>query len=516
MSNFVHGAAAAAAKEREKAVARSVALTSLFDRLAAADARVRRRGSIEIDDVSEEEQQQASASNNLSDRNRDSPQNAGVSSPSPLRNTRAATRRANGVPTAGHVSGHGPSSTAPPTSTGGATAPSAATAASRPPHGPVLLRNGRAVVLSAGSRRLPPPFQEQGRVLTGLANTTSEVQGTLQLLHRDLAVHSRGRHTHANGGSTGSHSNNANYNTGFGSPSPHLRQLHRGSNGGDSPTSSGGDFNPHHSSSGRGGGGGGGFTSAGSATITAAAQRRMAAEEAKVEKLRIQRARAAAADEGASDDQSVEDYGVDCEIPPLTAESRLESEVAAIAGHFTKAKASALAMAEVEALAPTASAAPWWSSALRLRDMKAAAARLDYHARAALGWSYRAREQLLLQVAHLNNVSGTTRTQLLQQQAHWQEFQTRLKDGQQAVTQMQASIALWQAQAQEEARHRTHLQEALIQRAKDTAVVDSAEVNPLKAELALLLVEREWPTKSLQRDAQTVLEWLKSASTPLE
>ncbi|KPA73817.1 hypothetical protein ABB37_08954 [Leptomonas pyrrhocoris] len=445
MSSAFHSRVAAA-RDREKAAARSAQLTDLFGRLATADERAR-RGSTEVDDADVF---------------------GGAGSPGPserARNGREQRKR-----------------TAAPSLSPTLSPP-------RPQNGAVFFHNGRALVLSPASRRLPPAFYEQTRVVGSVEVATTEVQRTLLRLHRDLAVHGRQR---SNSHSTPHSSNNKTRAMG--------RERHSGSgamNASDSSGSAPGDFDAP-------------------ATTTAAAQRRIAAEEAKVEKMRVQRARAAAADEGASDVQSVEDYGVDCEIPPLTGESRVEAEVAAVADHFAKAKTSALAMAEVEELAPTTSAAPWWSSALRLRDMKAAAARLDYHARAALGRSYRAREQLLLQVAHLNNVSAATRTQLLQQQQRWQEFQTRLRDGQQAMTQLQAAIAQRQAQTQEQANHRAKLQEELLLRAQETAVVDAAETNLLKAELALLLAEREWPSRSLQRDAQTVLEWLRHASTPLE
>lgn len=450
MPSLTRGATSTA-REREKAAARSAKLTDIFDQLAAADARVRRRGSIELEDVEDA---------------------ADVASPGPSEQPRdGRRRRVRGAAQANLLNAPAP----PVASTSTCTA-------TRHQGNAVLLRSGRAVVLSAGSRRLPPPFHEQARVLSSVEATTKEVQSTLKHLHRDLAVHNRG------------HSSRRNYRR-------RSAAARWESEGAESPSNSSEDSDR-------------GFY--GSSTTTAAAQRRMMEEEARAEKMRIQRARAAAADEGAADDQSVEDYGVDCEIPPLTSESKLEDEVATIAAHLSKAKTSALAMAEVEELAPTTSAAPWWSSALRLRDMKAAAARLDYHARAAQGWSYRAREQLLLQVAHLNNVSTTIRTQLLQQQQHWQEFQSRLRDGQQAVTQAHAAIAQWQAQTQAEVTRRAKLQEETLARARATAVVDAAETNQLKAELALLLTEREWPSRALQHDAQTVLEWLRSASTPLE
>ncbi|CAC9500974.1 Heat_shock_protein_100_kDa [Leishmania infantum] len=252
------------------------------------------------------------------------------------------------------------------------------------------------------------------------------------------------------------------------------------------------------------------------AETTAAQQRRMADPDVLSEAARIQRARAAAADEGLSDDQSVEDYGVDCEVPPLTSDSRLVDEVAAIAVCMAKMKESAKVMYDTEATAPSTSTAPWWSSALHMRDMKASAARLDYHAHTALNWSHRSMEQLLLQAVMLNNVSVSTRTQLLEQQQHWQEFQTRLRDGQQTVTQLQADIARYQARVQAEMARRAALQEELRLCAQERGLVDPGERNPLKAELALLLEEREWPSPTLKKDASVVLDWLRSVSTTLE
>lgn len=448
MSLHLAGNAEAAAREREKAAARSTKLTVFFNRLAAADALARRRGSAEIDDDAEDGDGSTASPSRRVGRSPDQRRRVGASQTN-FEKTPVRPMRRTAVPFCGRDEA----------AAGGS--------------------GGTGVFSADSSRRLPPAFREQARVLSSVDETMTEMQGTLQQLHRDLAVHDRGRHN--------DHRGNA--------------RIHANRRGAGSASNSSWDVD-------------GGFCNP--SLTSAAAQRHMAEEEAKVEQLRIQRARAAAADEGASDDQSVEDYGVDCEIPPLTAESRLVDEVASVAEHFTKARASALAMAEVEELAPTTSGAPWWSSALRLRGMKAAAARLDYHARAALGWSHRAREQLLLQVAHLNNVSATTRTQLLQQQQHWQEFQTRLKEGQQAITQMQAATALWQAQLQEETQRRARLQEELLTAAQKAAVVNAAETNHLKAELALLLTEREWPSQTLQHDAQTVLEWLKSVSTPLE
>ncbi|KAG5508455.1 hypothetical protein JIQ42_08197 [Leishmania sp. Namibia] len=93
---------------------------------------------------------------------------------------------------------------------------------------------------------------------------------------------------------------------------------------------------------------------------------------------------AAAADEGDSDDQSVEDYAVGCKLPPLTSGSCLADEVAAIVACMAKMNESVKVMCDTEAALPSASAESWWSSALRMRDMKASAARLGYHARTAL------------------------------------------------------------------------------------------------------------------------------------
>ncbi|GET85499.1 hypothetical protein, conserved [Leishmania tarentolae] len=173
-------------------------------------------------------------------------------------------------------------------------------------------------------------------------------------------------------------------------------------------------------------------------------------------------------------------------------------------------------MCDTEAAAPGTSAAPWWSSALRMRDMKASAARLDYHAHAALIWSKRSREQLLLQAVKLNNISVSTRTQLLQQQEHRQGFQTRLGNDQQTVMQLRADIARYQACVQPEMARPSALQEEpLLSCAQERALVDPEERNPLKAELALLLSEREWPSQTLKKDASAVLGWLRSASTAL-
>ncbi|KPI83264.1 hypothetical protein ABL78_7709 [Leptomonas seymouri] len=450
MSSPLYGGATTA-RDQEKSAARSAKLTDLFERLAAADARARHCGSIEIEDTDDV---------------------GNVSSPGPSEQARHSRRQRKRAPVSGNA--------------GRAPLPSFGS----PVHhqsSAVSLRNGRAVVLSANGRRLPPAFYEQARVLGNVEATAAEVQSTLQKLRRNLAVRSR---------KPSDACSNAR-----GSSSAHV---------GGRENTAGSAGSPYDLSSGLDRGVGGTLTS------SAARQRLIAAEEAKMEKLRVQRARVAAADEGASDDRSVEDYGVDCEVPPLSGESHLASEVAFVAEHFAKTKDSALAMAEVEELAPTTSAAPWWSSALRLRDMKASAARLGYHARAALNWSYRAREQLLLQVAHLNNISASIRSQLLQQQQRLQEFQTRLRDGHQAVTQMQAAIAQWQVHAQTESGRRAELQEELLARAREIAVVDASERNHLKAELALLLTEREWPSPSLQRDAQAVLEWLRCPSTLLE
>ncbi|CAG9576869.1 conserved hypothetical protein [Leishmania major strain Friedlin] len=252
------------------------------------------------------------------------------------------------------------------------------------------------------------------------------------------------------------------------------------------------------------------------AETTAAQQRRVADPDVLSEAARIQRARAAAADEGLSDDQSVEDYGVDCEVPRLTSDSCLADEVAAIAVCMAKIKESAKVMYDTEAAAPSTSTAPWWSSALHMRDMKASAARLDYHARTALSWSHRSREQLLLKAVMLNNVSVSTRTQLLDQQQHWQEFQTRLRDGQETVMHLQADIARYQARVQAEMARRAALQEELRLCSQERGLVDPGEHNPLKAELALLLEEREWPSDTLKKDASVVLDWLRSVSTTLE
>ncbi|KAG5512491.1 hypothetical protein GH5_08457 [Leishmania sp. Ghana 2012 LV757] len=172
---------------------------------------------------------------------------------------------------------------------------------------------------------------------------------------------------------------------------------------------------------------------------------------------RDEEVRVVAADEGDSDDQSIEDYAVDYKLPPLTSSSRLADEVAAIVACMAKMNESMKVMCDTEAALRSASAAPWWSSALRMRDMKASAARLGYHARIALSWSHRSLEQLLLQAVTLNDASVDTRTQLLQQQHHRQEFQARLRNGQQAVMELQADIAHCQGRLQAELARRAAL-----------------------------------------------------------
>lgn len=341
--------------------------------------------------------------------------------------------------------------------------------------GGLVLRSGGAAALSTNTHGLPRPFHEQALAVRSVEVTAIEMQRTLQQLQHDLAFYAK-RRIEAEREAGG-----------------HLASAPR-----HRPSSDSESVTPLQSET------------------TAAPQRRMANPDVLSEAARIQRARAAAADEGLSEDQSVEDYGVDCEVPRLTSDSRLVDEVAAIAVCMAKMKDSAQAMHDVEAAAPSALMAPWWSSALHMRDMKASAARLDYHAHTALNWSHRSREQLLLQAVMLNNVSVSTRKQLLEQQQHWQEFQTRLRDGQQTVTQLQADIARYQARVQAEMARRAALQEELRLRAQERGFVDPGERNPLKVELALLLEEREWPSHTLKRDARVVLDWLRSVSTTLE
>ncbi|KAK7198036.1 hypothetical protein NESM_000759200 [Novymonas esmeraldas] len=436
--------ASPAARRRQQAVARSAQLTNMFDRLSSADAKLRE--TTQLDDVFSD----GGATDLLS------PVAARPRQPPPLSTSAAA----------------------PPPPLTGVVAPSP---------GGVILRSGRAVVLSANSRRLPHVFRDQARAVRSVEETTTGMLQTLQHLHRDLVFHAKGR---ADGGHGSATAATHQPNTPAATAAAAAARLSTADDS-EPPTPLAGE-------------------------TTAALQRRIAEADARAEAVRVQRARAAAADEGASDDQSVEDYGVDGVVPPLTSESRLADEVAAIAVALGKMRESAAVMCSTEAAAPSTSAAPWWSSALRMRDMKASAARLDYHAHAALNWSHRAREQLLLQAAMLNNISTDTRTQLLQQQHHWQEFQERLRDGQLAVTQLQADIAQHQARVQAEMVRRAALQEELRVSAQERGLVDVEEQNPLKAELALLLEEREWPSRTLKRDADVVVEWLRSVSTALE
>ncbi|KAG5487206.1 hypothetical protein CUR178_08219 [Leishmania enriettii] len=183
---------------------------------------------------------------------------------------------------------------------------------------------------------------------------------------------------------------------------------------------------------------------------------------------------------------------------------------------MAKMNESVKVMRDTEAALPSASAAPWWSSALRIRDMKASAARLGYHARTALSWSHRSLEQLLLQAVILNSASADTRTQLLQQQHHEQEFQARLSHCQQALMELQANVAHCQGRLQAESARRAALQEELCLRARERGLLDPDDHSPLKAELALLLAEREGPSPALKRDARIVLNSLRSISMALE
>ncbi|GET89911.1 hypothetical protein, conserved [Leishmania tarentolae] len=341
--------------------------------------------------------------------------------------------------------------------------------------GGLMLRSSGEAAPPTNIHGLPHPFQEQIATVRSVDIMATEMQRTLEQLHQDLVFHAN-RRTDAERESGGQLASG-----------PRARQ----SSNTESSTSVRSD--------------------------TTDWQRRcITASDTFSEAARIQRARAAAADEGLSDDQSVEDYGVDCEVPKLTSDSCLVDQVEAIAVCMAKMKESAKVMCDTEAAAPGTSAVPWWSSALRMRDMKASAARLDYHAHAALNWSKRSREQLLLQAVKLNNISVSTRSQLLEQQEHRQEFQTRLGNDQQTVTQLQADIARYQACVQTEMARRSALQEELLFCAQERGLVDPEERNPLKAELALLLSEREWPSPTLKKDASVVLGWLRSTSTTLE
>ncbi|KAG5487970.1 hypothetical protein LSCM1_08286 [Leishmania martiniquensis] len=151
-----------------------------------------------------------------------------------------------------------------------------------------------------------------------------------------------------------------------------------------------------------------------------------------------------------------------------------------------------------------------------MRDMKASAAWLSYHARAALSWSQRSLEQLLLQAVALNNALVATRTHLLRQHHHSQEFQARHRDRQEAVMQLQADITYYQGPLQAELARRASLQEELCLRGQERGLLDPDDHNPLKADLALLLAEREWPSQELKRDADTVLDSLRFISMALK
>ncbi|KAG5475490.1 hypothetical protein LSCM1_03610 [Leishmania martiniquensis] len=341
--------------------------------------------------------------------------------------------------------------------------------------GGAVQRNDGAAVLAASRNGLPDVFHEQAQTVQLMERTATEMQQTLQQLHHYLALHAKWRIEA--GRDAGSHTASAPARRPSAKPELVAHQAGR---------------------------------------ATAAQQHSIADNDLLTEAARIQRARVVAADEGDSDDQSVEDYATDYTLPPLTSDSRLADEVAAIAARVAKMNESVKVMGDTEAALPSASAVPWWSSALRMRDMKASAVRLGYHARAALSWSQRSLEQLLLQAVALNNASVDTRTHLLQQHHHSQEFQARHRDRQEAVMQLQADITYYQGRLQAELARRASLQEELCLRAQERGLLDPDDHNPLKAELTLLLAEREWPSQELKRDADTVLDSLRFISMALE
>lgn len=375
----------------------------------------------------------------------------------------------------------------------GTTGPPSTAAVVRPGAG-FIAPNGRIIVLSASSRRLPPIFTEQAGLVRRTELLSTEVIATLRRLEEDF-----GRVRRTAPAETAGDGDAAVGAAGDG----------RGASGvfGASLLSRSG----HH--------GGSQSTMLGhSRTIDEAddltGRKARQAVEAERQML-LQRARAVAADEGASEDQSVADYAVDPVVPALQPGSRLRIGLEEALVSLTKCATSSAAMQRVEAEAPTTSAQPWWTSALRLRDVKAAAVRVGYHARRALLWSFRVREHLLYMAATLNTASATSRVELTTLQERRTLFQSRLAEGEQTLAHLDKEMVVLSTQLQSEKSRRLEQQAVLLQTAQAAALISCKDDNPLKAELALLLRERAWPSGALADDAKVVLQLLGNRTAPL-
>lgn len=410
-----------------------------------------------------------------------------------------------------------------------------------------FVRGGRSIVLSGGSRRLPPVFAQQRETGRAIDVAVHGVNATLRSLTYDLSrvtdVHLPAETLQAVEDSHRAYTDALAIRSG--------RVAGSDENGNDS------------------GRGGGGYTGGLFLPYTLRGSR-LGSDWL----MRLQQARAAAADECVSDMQSVADYAGDPAVPRPSRDRRTRDEMesmneslvkiaecaaamrAAVSGNpadrlfsfgdqdTTTTTATVTVPATLTATATATSGGgpssyPWWSSALRTRDLKAHAIRLNHHARRALLWDWRCREHLLLDAAHLNHNSERCRMDLIRLQSQLAIFAQRHTDSEVATRTLQEEAALLQTALAEAGERRGAMQLQLLESARllglvpdGSAASNSSNGNnndhngngprpksgsgePLSAELALLVLGYAWP-RELRADAARALDWLRTEQTFLE
>eukprot|EP00796_Vickermania_ingenoplastis_P005277 gene5277-3782_t len=227
--------------------------------------------------------------------------------------------------------------------------------------------------------------------------------------------------------------------------------------------------------------------------------------------MNVLRARAAAADEGFTDDQSVEDYAVTDFPEVVNADSTIREKITAMTDSLAKVEACAKRIIQIE----QSSDMQWWSSAARTRVIKANSVRANYHCRLAYRYNLSAREQFFLQASYLNIHSEQCRTDLVKLQQQLAMFEGRTVESKQQLIEVGTHIEELSEKLQAANERRLALQEELNDKAHQLNIVYPGDRDAVNAELALLLKYSKWP-KELVPDVKKVLQWIQSEPCTLE
>lgn len=227
--------------------------------------------------------------------------------------------------------------------------------------------------------------------------------------------------------------------------------------------------------------------------------------------MNVLRARAAAADEGYNEEQSVTDYAVNDFSHVHNSDTTLQQQVAAIADSLNKIEVSAGNIAECE----QSTEVQWWSSASCTRLIKTNAIRANYHARLAFKWNLCCREHFFLQASLLNLRSDQCRTDLVQLQKQLSLFESRTVESKEKLESINKETEELSDMLKSAHERRLTLQEGLKEKAKHMDIIYPGDEDSVNAELALLLKVPTWP-KALMPDVERVIRWIKSEPCSLE